>query len=154
MPTTPCALLQNTNGTQWTGLVGALLNNQADVAVAALSITPEREEVIEFSVPFLETGITIVVAIREGAISPTAFLGKNVAPSPVPLLMIIITVLIKRKILSVETILSKQASKCTHTRARARTHARIHVRTHTRTHTNTHTRTHTHTYRDIHVLQE
>ena len=96
LPTTPCALLQNTNGTEWSGLVGALLNNQADVAVAALSITPEREEVIEFSVPFLETGITIVVAIREGAISPTAFLGKNVAPSAAPLIMMmIITVLIK-----------------------------------------------------------
>ena len=69
--------MQNTNGTAWSGLVGAVIDQQADLAVAALSITPEREEVIDFTVPFLETGITIVVAIREGAISPTAFLGNN-----------------------------------------------------------------------------
>ncbi|XP_076458545.1 uncharacterized protein LOC143292240 [Babylonia areolata] len=66
---------------EWTGLVGAVLKKEADVAVAALTITPEREEVIDFSIPFLETGITIVVAIREGAISPTAFLEPYDYPS-------------------------------------------------------------------------
>jgi ABC-type amino acid transport substrate-binding protein len=65
------------NNTEWNGLIGAIIKKEADVAVAALTITPERAEVIAFSVPFLETGITIVVAIREGAISPTAFLGKD-----------------------------------------------------------------------------
>ena len=53
------------------------MEKKADVAVAALSITPDREAVLDFTVPFLETGITIVVAIREGAISPTAFLGMT-----------------------------------------------------------------------------
>ncbi|KAL8583930.1 hypothetical protein ACOMHN_040663 [Nucella lapillus] len=69
------------NSAEWTGLVGTVLKRDADVAVAALAITPEREEAIDFSVPFLETGITIVVAIREGAISPTAFLEPYDYPS-------------------------------------------------------------------------
>ncbi|KAK7112851.1 hypothetical protein V1264_012235 [Littorina saxatilis] len=73
--------VDHTNNTEWTGLVGAVLKEEADVAVAAMAITPEREEVIDFSVPFLETGITIVVAIREGAISPTAFLEPYDYPS-------------------------------------------------------------------------
>ncbi|KAK2162487.1 hypothetical protein LSH36_97g01000, partial [Paralvinella palmiformis] len=39
-----------------------------------VKITPERNSVIDFSMPFLETGITIIVAVRDGVISPTAFL--------------------------------------------------------------------------------
>ncbi|XP_076442925.1 uncharacterized protein LOC143281574 [Babylonia areolata] len=66
--------VDHTNNTEWTGLMGAVMKGQAEVAMAALSITPERQMAVDFSVPFLETGITIVVAIREGAISPTAFL--------------------------------------------------------------------------------
>ena len=31
---------------------------------------------MDFSTPYLETGITIMVSIRKGAISATAFLGK------------------------------------------------------------------------------
>ena len=44
--------------------------------VTALQITPERTDIIDFSVPYLETGISILVAVRDGVISPTAFLGK------------------------------------------------------------------------------
>ena len=61
---------------KWNGLVGALIDGKADMSLASLSITEERSQVIDFSVPFLETGITIIVAVREGVISPTAFLGE------------------------------------------------------------------------------
>ncbi len=47
------------------------------MSVASLSITEERNKEIDFSVPYLETGITIIVAVRDGVISPTAFLGMN-----------------------------------------------------------------------------
>ena len=57
-------------------MVGALKDGKADMSLASLSITEERSQVIDFSVPFLETGITIIVAVREGVISPTAFLGE------------------------------------------------------------------------------
>lgn len=47
------------------------------MAVTSLKITPERSQEIDFSVPFLETGITIIVPVRDGVISPTAFLGQS-----------------------------------------------------------------------------
>lgn len=52
------------------------MDNRADMAVTSLKITPNRSQQIEFSVPFLETGIAVAVALREGAIAPTAFLSK------------------------------------------------------------------------------
>jgi len=56
-------------------LVAELVDHKADLCVTALKINSEREKDIDFSVPFLETGITIMVAYRGGALSPTAFLG-------------------------------------------------------------------------------
>jgi hypothetical protein len=47
----------------------------ADMVLTSLKITPKRSEAVDFSIPFLETGITIIVSIRKGNISPTAFLG-------------------------------------------------------------------------------
>ena len=52
------------------------MDEKADMVMTSLKITPERSKMISFSVPFLETGITIIVAVRDGVISPTAFLGK------------------------------------------------------------------------------
>ena len=52
------------------------MDEKADMVMTSLKITPERSKMIDFSVPFLETGITIIVAVRDGVISPTAFLGK------------------------------------------------------------------------------
>lgn len=64
---------QNTK--EWNGLIKILVDQKADMVMTSLKITKERNAYINYSVPFLETGITIVVSIRKGAISPTAFLG-------------------------------------------------------------------------------
>lgn len=37
---------------EWTGLIGELVNERADLIVAPLTINPERAEFIEFSKPF------------------------------------------------------------------------------------------------------
>ncbi|XP_064639795.1 glutamate receptor ionotropic, NMDA 2B-like isoform X2 [Lineus longissimus] len=65
----------------WNGLPRALMDGKGDMVMTSLKINPERSEVVDFSVPFLETGITIIVAIRDGAISPTAFLEPYDYPS-------------------------------------------------------------------------
>ncbi|CAK9290348.1 unnamed protein product [Gordionus sp. m RMFG-2023] len=54
-------------------LVDSLLEEKTEMAIG-LTITSQNSEIIDFSIPFLETGIAIVVSLRTGSISPIAFL--------------------------------------------------------------------------------
>ncbi|KAI5106339.1 glutamate receptor ionotropic, kainate 3, partial [Silurus meridionalis] len=45
---------------QWNGIIRELMEHRADLAVAPLTITFVREKVIDFSKPFLNTGISIL----------------------------------------------------------------------------------------------
>lgn len=56
---------------------------KAVMAVGSLTINEERSEVIDFSVPFVETGISVMVSRSNGTVSPSAFLGDY---PPVPTL--------------------------------------------------------------------
>ncbi|XP_060528776.1 glutamate [NMDA] receptor subunit 1 isoform X2 [Cylas formicarius] len=56
-------IIKNTSGSgkkEWTGLIGELVGERADMIVAPLTINPERAEFIEFSKPFKYQGITIL----------------------------------------------------------------------------------------------
>ncbi|XP_035889996.1 glutamate receptor ionotropic, NMDA 2C isoform X2 [Phyllostomus discolor] len=47
---------------------------RADMAIGSLTINEERSETVDFSVPFVETGISVMVARSNGTVSPSAFL--------------------------------------------------------------------------------
>ncbi len=58
------------------GMLAALQEGRADVAVAALTVTAEREEAVDFGHPFLSTGLGIAVpAHGRGATWMAALLG-------------------------------------------------------------------------------
>ncbi|KAK5854759.1 hypothetical protein PBY51_004928 [Eleginops maclovinus] len=59
---------------EWNGMVGEVVSNRADMAIGSLTINEERSEVVEFSVPFVETGISVMVSRSNGTVSPSAFL--------------------------------------------------------------------------------
>ncbi|XP_031421710.1 glutamate receptor ionotropic, NMDA 2C [Clupea harengus] len=58
----------------WNGMIGEVFYNRADMAIGSLTINEERSEIIDFSVPFVETGISVMVARSNGTVSPSAFL--------------------------------------------------------------------------------
>ncbi|KAK0060625.1 glutamate receptor 3 [Biomphalaria pfeifferi] len=49
-----------TDGT-WNGIIGQLISQERDIAVAPLTITQDRERVVDFTKPFMDTGISIMI---------------------------------------------------------------------------------------------
>ncbi|XP_051959124.1 glutamate receptor ionotropic, NMDA 2C-like [Xyrauchen texanus] len=58
----------------WNGMIGEVFYHRADMAIGSLTINEERSEIVDFSVPFVETGISVMVARSNGTVSPSAFL--------------------------------------------------------------------------------
>ena len=49
------------NGSKWNGMIGELVRHEADLAISSLTITLVREQAVEFSLPFMNLGISIMV---------------------------------------------------------------------------------------------
>lgn len=58
----------------WNGMIGEVYYQRADMAIGSLTINEERSAIVSFSVPFVETGISVMVARSNGTVSPSAFL--------------------------------------------------------------------------------
>ncbi|KAJ0183279.1 hypothetical protein K1T71_001255 [Dendrolimus kikuchii] len=62
----------DTETKKWTGMIGDLLDKNADLAVCDLTITEVRKKVVDFSVPFMTLGISILYT-QEHKIAPGWF---------------------------------------------------------------------------------
>ncbi|KAJ3607962.1 hypothetical protein NHX12_025013 [Muraenolepis orangiensis] len=45
----------------WNGMIGELINKRADLAVSVVTITPERENVVDFSKRYLDYSVAILI---------------------------------------------------------------------------------------------
>lgn len=45
---------------EWNGMIGELLREEADIAIVDLTITRKREKVVDFTLPFMTTGVSIL----------------------------------------------------------------------------------------------
>jgi glutamate receptor, ionotropic, invertebrate len=45
---------------EWDGMIKELLDQRADVAIADLTITYNREQVVDFTMPFMNLGISVL----------------------------------------------------------------------------------------------
>lgn len=50
------------NDQPWTGMIGELIRHDVDLAIAPLTITSQRESVVDFSKPYMNLGISILIS--------------------------------------------------------------------------------------------
>ncbi|MDA3834169.1 MAG: transporter substrate-binding domain-containing protein, partial [Spirochaetales bacterium] len=48
--------------TAWTGLIPALQTGKADIIISSMTINEERKKVVDFSDPYIRSGLTLLIA--------------------------------------------------------------------------------------------
>ena len=60
-------------------LLDSLVEGKADMAIASISVTPERQEIVDFSIPYTSAGMVIVRRKDDASVaSPESLVGKRV----------------------------------------------------------------------------
>uniref|UniRef100_A0A4X2L7D9 Glutamate receptor n=1 Tax=Vombatus ursinus TaxID=29139 RepID=A0A4X2L7D9_VOMUR len=57
------------HNTSWNGMIGELINKRADMAISAITITPERESVVDFSKRYMDYSVGILIKKPEEKIN-------------------------------------------------------------------------------------
>ncbi len=47
--------------TAWTGLIPSIQSGKADIIISSMTITEEREKVVDFSIPYAASGLTLLI---------------------------------------------------------------------------------------------
>ena len=61
---------QDSDTGKWSGMIGSVMTEQVDIAVADITQTALRETAVDFTVPFDQVGITILYPVSFGYIYP------------------------------------------------------------------------------------
>lgn len=70
-----CEFIQN----DWDALIPGLIDNQYDAIVASMSVTPEREKLVAFTLPYYSNMLTFIgKSGAETDVSPSGLSGKTV----------------------------------------------------------------------------
>ncbi|KAI8426249.1 hypothetical protein MSG28_005153, partial [Choristoneura fumiferana] len=69
------------HNSKWNGLIADLVNKRTDMVLTSLIINSDREAVVDFSVPFMETGVAIVVAKRTDIIAAQYWMTGTCKPN-------------------------------------------------------------------------
>ena len=49
---------------QWNGMLRELIDHKADLAVVDLSMTAQRQEAVDFTMPFMNTGVSLLYILK------------------------------------------------------------------------------------------
>ena len=86
--------LNHTTG-QWTGLIGEVVRGDADIAIADLTINEQRSKVVDFTHPFMDAGMGVLVKVaRRDKNNWTGFMDPFAATLWIAIVICINTVLI------------------------------------------------------------
>jgi hypothetical protein len=87
------ALNQTTK--QWSGSIGEVVRGEADIALADLTINEQRSQVVDFTHPFMDAGMGVLVKVaRRGKNNWTGFMDPFAAPLWIALIVCINTALL------------------------------------------------------------
>ena len=59
----------NEETNEWDGMIGELIRDEADIALADLTITDDRSQVVDFTHPFIEVGVGVLVRVDRQSVT-------------------------------------------------------------------------------------